>query len=61
MTFAIKVRKTGQRQFYFLTPGGGQTRLQVHAMRFRESVSAQSYLDTNAPANPEYEWKVVEL
>lgn len=59
--FAIKVRKTGDKRWAFLSGKGGMNYLLVHALRFQDQARAQAVIDENAPNNPGVEWKVVDL
>lgn len=58
---AIKVRKKGTRAWYFLTPSGGRLRLRIHAALYRDKAAAQAVIDASAAANPDYEWKAVNI
>jgi len=57
---AVKVREKGKKQWAFLTRNG-TNRLRVHASQFASKEVAQKFVDANAPDNPEWEWKVVEV
>lgn len=57
--FYIKVRRVGDRAWWFLTSAGGTTRLRVHASRFPQRDIAEKLIKDNEPDNPDWEWKVV--
>lgn len=59
MGYAIKVKKAGEKAWYFLTPRGGMIRLRIHAAQFDTAEKAQAVIDANAADNPGFEWKVV--
>lgn len=54
----IKVRKIGSKRWAFLSSGGGMNYLRIHALRFDDRAKAQAFIDSNAPNNPGYEWRV---
>lgn len=55
----IKLRKTGDKTFCFLSGKGGLNRLRIHAAQFRQESDAQSVLAQILEDNPDYEGKVV--
>lgn len=59
--YAIKVKKAGEKAWYFLTPKGGMNKLRIHAGQFATAEKAQTLIDENAADNPDFAWKVVEL
>lgn len=61
MKFAIKVRMSGKKQWGFLTPKGGVTHLRIHAARWADRDACQRLVADNAPDNPEWEFKIVDM
>lgn len=56
----VKVRRIGEKRFYFVEPRGGLNRLRIHAARFDDIEKAQAFIDANGPRNPEFEFRPVK-
>jgi hypothetical protein len=61
MTYAVKVRKIGEKTFKFVSSGGAINSLRVHAIQFSDEKKASGFVAENSSSNPEYEFKVVSL
>ncbi len=61
MRYAIKVREAGRRKWRFLTSKGAVTQLRIHAARWATREPCERLISDNAPDNPDWEFKVVEM
>mgnify|MGYP007032567964 CR=1 FL=1 len=61
MRYAIKVRETGRKKWWFLTPKGGITSLRVHASRWPTREPCERLITENAQDNPNWEFKIVDM
>lgn len=60
MRYAIKVRETGKK-WRFLTSKGGVTQLRIHAARWATREPCERLIADNAPDNPDWEFKIVDM
>lgn len=61
MRYAIKVRESGKKKWRFLTTKGGTTSLRIHAARWSTRAPCENLITDNAPDNPEWEFKIVDM
>jgi hypothetical protein len=61
MRYAIKVRKNDRKRWGFLTPRGSVTHLRIHAARWAARDACEKLITDNAPDNPDWEFKVVDM
>lgn len=61
MRYAIKVRKSDKKKWGFLTPRGGVTNLRIHAARWPAREPCEKLIAENAPDNPDFEFKIVDM
>lgn len=60
LTHAVKIRATGTKGWFFLTPDCGRSRLRIHAARFTET-DAFGLISDILPDNPEWQFKAVAM
>jgi hypothetical protein len=60
LTHAVKIRATGTKGWFFLTPDCGRSRLRIYAARFTEE-DARGLITDILPDNPEWDMKAVAM